>query len=146
MQAEKKSAALTIGWVLLLVLGALVTLGAFESLYISYWGFGDAPAGVQLSDLAKVNPELPAALRGRRATAASLAVTCGVLLMWIAVSAFRKAQKWSWYALLCAFGIGGALSLLRVTALGIRAGTAGPAIVLLVLIVALVVSYRDFRA
>ena len=145
MENEKRSVTLKIVWILLIALGVLITFGGLESLYVAYWGMGDAPASVSLSDLAKVNPGLPAALRGRRATAASLAVTCGLLLCWIAAGPFRKGERWAWCALLCAFGIGSLLSLLRISAVGTTAGTSGPGFVLGVLIVALAVSYRDFR-
>lgn len=145
MEIEKKSVTLKIAWILLLVLGILIVLGGLGSLYVAYWGFGDAPAGVQLSELAKVNPELPAALRGRRATAASLAVTCGILFAWMAATAFKKAERWAWYSLLSAVGIGAVLSLLRVAVVGTTAGIAGPGLILALLLVALAISYRDFR-
>lgn len=145
MENQKKSITLRIGWIVLLALGLLITLGGLESLYVAYWGLGDAPAGVALSDLAKVNPDLPAALRGRRATAASLAITCGILLAWIAATAFKRAEKWAWYALLCAFGIGALLSMLRLSILRTTAGAATAGFALAVLVVALAVSYRDFK-
>jgi hypothetical protein len=145
MEEKKKSVTLKIGWILLVALGGLIILGGVESLYVAYWGFGDAPAGVQLSDLAKVNPDLPAALRGRRATAASLAVTCGLALCWLAAAPYSRAEKWAWYAVLAAFGIGSILSLLRLPVLGTRAGTALPVFALVVMLAALAVSYRDFR-
>ena len=140
-----KSTALTVGWILLLILGVLIILGGLESLYLAYWGFGDAPAGVRLSDLAKLNPELPAALRGRRATAASLAITCGLLLCWTALTAFRRRERWAWYALLCCFGCGAVLSLLRILAIGTKAGASGPGFALVILLIALSITYREFR-
>ncbi len=140
-----KSIAFKVGCILLTLLGILILLGGLESLYLAYWGFGDAPAGVQLSDLAKLNPALPAALRGRRATAASLAVTCGILLCWIALTAFRHRQRWAWYALLFSFGVGAVLSLLRISVLGSMAGAAAPGIALITMLVALAVSYPGFR-
>lgn len=145
MNEIKKSGTLTIAWILLFTLGALIALAGLQSLWIAYWGMGDAPAGVRLSDLAKVNPELPAALRGRRATAASFAFTCGVLLAWVAAAAFRRGERWAWFGLLCAFGAGLLLSILRILTVGTTAGTAGPGIALAVLVIALALSWRDFR-
>jgi hypothetical protein len=145
MKKQGSSVTLRIGWVLLVALGGLIVFGGLESLYVAYFGMGDAPAGVTLSELAKVDPDLPAALRGRRATAASLAVTCGVLLCWIAATAFRRAEKWARSAVLCAFALGALLSIARMAAIGTRAGTSAGIFALVVVIVALAVSYRDFR-
>jgi bacteriorhodopsin len=145
MNAERKSLTLTFGWLLLLAVGLLITLGGLESLYIAYFGSTESIAGVSMETLAQVNPELPKAIRGRRATAACYAVSMGTLLAWVAATAFRRRQKWAWYALLCAVGAGAILSILRIPLLDYRAGAETAGSILVALILALAVSYRDFK-
>jgi len=139
----KRSVTLTIGWVMLVIMGALLAVGGVESLLIAYRGTGPLVAGMSSQDLAAVKGELPNALRGRRATAATLALTSGLLVAWIAAVPFRRGERWSWWALLSSVGLGGLGSILRVPMLETRAG-AGVAVVFLVwLILALAISYRD---
>jgi hypothetical protein len=145
VETGKKSVTLTIGWVMLLVLGVLMTLGGLESLVFAYRAGNEAPAGVSMQELARINPELPVALRGRRATAASLAISCGILVVWIAAIPYRRGEKWAWWALLCSIGLGTTLSVLRVSALGTKAGAVAAGIFLTWLLLALAISYRDFK-
>ncbi len=145
MESDKRSVTLIIAWVLLLIVGLLMILGGAQSLIFAYRGGNDAIAGVSFQTLAQVNPELPKAIRGRRATAATYALTCGLLVAWIAVTAFRKRQKWAWYGLLCSLGIGSALSVLRVPLMDYRPGSESSGVILVALIVALGISYRDFK-
>jgi hypothetical protein len=139
----KKPVTLTIGWVMLVIMGLLMAIGGAESLVIAYRGNGPLIAGMNARDLSPINPDLPAALRGRRATAATLALTCGLLISWIAAVPFRRGERWSWFALLSAVGLGAVLSMLRVPMLETRAGAGAAAIFLVWLILALAVSYRD---
>ncbi len=88
MDSEKSSVTLKIGWILLLLAGLLMTLGGLESFAVAYWGADDLIAGVSLEKLAQVNPDLPKAMRGRRATAAFYATSCGLLVAWVAVAAY----------------------------------------------------------
>ena len=120
-------------------------IAGIGSLTEAYRGTDPFLAGVSYDRLATLNPDIPNMLRGRRATAASLGVTCGVLLCWIASTAFRRREKWSWYALLSAFGLGAILSVLRVPVLGYRAGAEIAGVFLVILVAALALSYRDFR-
>jgi hypothetical protein len=145
MENSGKSVTLKIGWFMLLVLGIVMTLGGLESLLFAYRAGNETPGGVSMQELAKISPELPVALRGRRATAASLAITCGILISWLAAVPYRRGEKWAWWALLSAVGLGALLSMLRVSALGTRAGVAGAGIFLIWLIVALAISYRDMK-
>ena len=145
METSGKSVTLRLGWLMLLALGILMTLGGLESLLFAYRSGNEAPAGVSMQELAKISPELPVALRGRRATAASLAITCGILISWLAAVPYRRGEKWAWWALLSSVGLGALLSMLRISALGAKAGTAGPGIFLIWLILALVISYRDME-
>jgi hypothetical protein len=145
VENPKKSLTLSIAWIVLLVFGILMSIAGIGSLSEAYRGADPFLAGVTYDRLADLNPEIPNMLRGRRATAASLGVTCGMLLSWIAATAFRQREKWSWYALLSAFGLGSILSILRVPLLGYRAGAEIAAVFLVVIVITLAVSYRDFR-
>jgi hypothetical protein len=145
VEDQKKSWTLTVGWVILFVLGLLLAFQGLESLLVAYRGADESLAGVSLQDLAKLNPALPDAIRGRRATAASLAFSFGLLLMWMAVTAYRRREKWAWWALLCSVGLGSLTSLMRVPLLGQSSGAVQPGVFLALLLLALAVSYRDFR-
>jgi len=145
MEAEKKSVTLTIGWVMLLIMGVLLAVGGLESLLIAYRGGGALIAGMSTQELTSINPELPAALRDRRATAATLSFTCGVLAAWVALIPYRRGEKWAWWALLCSVGLGALLSIFRIQALGTRAGAGTAAVFLAWLLLALAISYRDMK-
>jgi len=145
METDKKSVTLIIAWVILLILGLLMVLGGAESMIFGFRGGSETIEGTSFDALAQINPELPKALRARRVTAASYALTCGLLVSWIAVTAFRKRQKWAWYALLCSVGLGSVLSILRVPLMDYRPGMQVSGITLIVLLIALAISYRDFK-
>jgi len=145
MAGQKASVTLRIAWILLLLMAVLMTLGGAASLGVAYWGQGDVISGVSLEEMAQLNPGLPNAIRGRRATAATFAITCGLLIGWIALTAFRRGEKWAWFGLLSAVGAGAVLSALRISLLGTTLGAGTPIAILVVLLVALAVSWRDFR-
>ncbi len=136
---------LKIGWLLLTAMGLLITLGGIESLVVAYRGADDPIMGVSMERMAELNPDLPKAIRGRRATAAFYATSCGLLVAWIATTAYRQRQKWAWYALLSSVGLGAVLSVMRIPLLDYTPGAQTAAAILVVLIVALAISYRDFR-
>jgi bacteriorhodopsin len=142
---EKKSWTLTVGWLLILLVGLLITLGGLASMAEAYRATEDRIAGVSLADLAKLSPDLPNAIRGRRATAASLAITSGLLVCWIAATVYKRGEKWAWYALLSSLGIGSILSILRIPLLGLSSGVGAPAVMGGVMLVALLISFRDFK-
>lgn len=145
MDSEKRSMTLKIGWLLLTAMGLLITLGGIESLVVAYRGADDPIMGVSMERMAELNPDLPKAIRGRRATAAFYATSCGLLVAWIATTAYRQRQKWAWYALLSSVGLGAVLSVMRIPLLDYTPGAQTAAAILVVLIVALAISYRDFR-
>ena len=145
MAEEKKSWTLMVGWLLMLVVGLLITLGGLESMSMAYRATQDRIAGVSLADLAKLSPDLPNAIKGRRATAASLAISSGLLVCWIALTAYKRGEKWAWYALLSSLGIGSILSILRIPLLGMNSGTGTPAVMLGLVLIALLISFRDFK-
>lgn len=145
MDAERKPLTLTFGWLLLMAVGLLITLGGLEAMFVAYFSSDDSISGVSLQALAQLNPDLPKAIRGRRATAAFYAVSCGILLAWVAATAFKRRQKWSWYALLCSIGVGTVLSILRIPLLDYRPGAETAGSILVALLLALAVTYRDFK-
>ena len=144
METEKKSVTLIVAWVILLIMGLLMILGGVASLINAYRG-GGAIAGVSIQTLAQVNPDLPRTLRAQRATAASYALSCGLLVAWISITAFRQRQKWAWYALLCSVGLGAIASMLRVPLLDHKPGSGIAEATLIALLIALAISYRDFK-
>ena len=145
MAEGKKSWTLTAGWVLTLIVGLLITLGGLGSMFVAYRVPEESISGVSLADMAKLNPDLPTALKARRATAASLAITTGLLVCWIALTAYKKGEKWAWYALLSSIGIGTILSMLRISLLGTSSGVGTAAVLAGLLLIALLISFRDFR-
>jgi hypothetical protein len=145
MESAQKSITLKIGWILLLLLGLYLILGALGSLAVAYTSVEEDQLGsLRVSELAKVSPSAAAAVRGRRATSASLSFACGVMVCWIAATAYRRREKWAWYALLTSVGIGSALSIFRISMIGITQGAGIAGIMLAVLLAALLISYRDF--
>lgn len=145
MEEIKKSMTLTIGWVLLLVLGLLMSLAGVASMLTAYFGDNDPIASVGFDAMEKLHPDLPGAIRGRRATAATLSISYGMLLCWIAMTAYRRAEKWAWRAVLTSAGLGCVLSLLRVPVLGVTAGAAAAGIALGIIVLALAIPFRDFK-
>ncbi len=146
METEnKKSVTLVIAWVLLLIMGLLMILGGTESMIVAFRGANETIAGTTSQALSAINPDLPGALHGRRLTAATYALSCGLFVVWITMVPFRRREKWAWYALLCSVGLGSTLSALRAPLMGIRTGVEVPAVTLIVLLIALVISYRDFK-
>ena len=145
VEEEKKSWTLMVGWLLFLLIGVLITLGGLASMAEAYRAPEDRIAGVSLADLAKLSPDLPNAIRGRRATAASFAISCGLLVCWVALTAYRRGEKWAWYALLSSLGIGTILSILRIPLLGMTSGAGSAAYLLGATLIALLISFRDFK-
>jgi hypothetical protein len=141
---QRRSITLQIGWVLLAILGLALTAGGAASLATAYRG-SETFAGVPLDRFSELDPDLPNVLRARRATAAFYALSCGLLLGWVATNAFRRGEKWAWWAVLTSLGFGCAGSLLRLPLLGVRAGTETAGAILVVAVVALAISYRDFK-
>jgi hypothetical protein len=146
VEIAKKSKTLTTSWILLFVLGLLLTLLSLVSLGLAYFGGQDVLIqGVNLDKLAEVDPRLPNIIRGRRATASSASLSLGILLAWVAATAYRRGERWAWSALLVSLGAGSILSLLRYITLQTTLGLLFAGIVLGVLLVALLIAYKDFH-
>jgi uncharacterized membrane protein (DUF2068 family) len=134
-------------WVLLTVVGALILLGSFASLFTAYKsGAPDAiTPSISLEDVAAGRPEVATAIRARRATAAAFAAAYAVLFLSIVLGPYRHGDAWSWWSLLAAAVTLGILIMARVPALGTRAGSATGLIQLVVVVVALLLDVRRVR-
>jgi hypothetical protein len=124
----------TASWILLALAGALTLLGAVGSIVVAYASVEDDQIGpVTLSDLAAGRPDVAAALKARRATAASYAAGFATLILATTLGPYRRGDVWAWWALLLGTVVMSALSLLRVPFIDTRAG-AGTALVTLVVV------------
>ena len=144
MTNGKRSITLRIGWIMLVIVGVGIAAAGAASLRFAYLG-DEVIAGIPVDRFAQLDPDLPKLLRARRATAASYALMSGVLVAWIAATAFRGGQKWAWWAVLTAVGLGCAGSLLRLPLLDVRPGIETALTILGAVVVALAISYRDFN-
>lgn len=146
VEIVRKSKTLTTSWILLLVLGLLLVLVGLGSLYVAHFEAPDVLVqGVDVQKLSEVDPRLPTVLRGRRATAGSLSLSLGILIAWIAATAYRRGERWAWPALLVSVGVGSVLSMLRYVTLGTALGLVPAGIALVVLVIALLIAYKDFH-
>lgn len=144
MEAARPSWTLKASWILLMLLGILIALGGVASLTVAYRG-EERLGEVEMDRLEAIDPALPGIVRGRRATSAALAFSLGSLTAWIALTAYRRREKWAWQAMLFALGIGSVLSLLRIPLLNTTLGAVTATVALVWLLVALSLAYRDFK-
>ncbi len=137
----------TASWVMLAIVGALMLLGSFASLYTAY--SGSAPdaltPSITLDDAAAGRPEVATAIRGRRGTAAAFAAAYAVLFLAIVLGPYRRGDTWSWWTLLAGALTLGVLIMARVPALGTRAGSGTGLVQLVVVVVALLLDGRRVR-
>jgi len=131
-------------WVLLTIVGALTLLLSLASLFTAY-----RPAApdaltpqITLDALTAGNPEAATALRARRGTAASFAAAYSVLFLFVVLGSYRRGDRWSWWALLCAALTLAVLMAARMPLLGTSAGIASGAIPLVIVVIALLLDVR----
>ena len=140
----------TASWVLLAVVGALMLLGSFASLYTAYSAGGatrDAlGTGATVQDVEAWRPDVATAIRARRGTAAAFAAAYAVLFLSVVLGPYRRGDAWSWWTLLAAALTLGILAAARVPALGTHAGAGTGLVQLAVVIVALLLDVRRLRA
>jgi hypothetical protein len=116
-------------WIILLVVSAFVVLGAIGSLRVAYSESADDLSGTMtVQQIRDIGGE--GALknyRGRRATAATFALGFAILSGFIAAVPYRRAEKWSWWALFISILFSQLLSVARVFMIGttLGAGTSG---------------------
>ncbi|HYP29621.1 MAG TPA: hypothetical protein VE262_23110 [Blastocatellia bacterium] len=126
-------------WVILLLLTASVVFISVISIGTAYGGGQDnlTPTHTLEQLTAATSPEVGLAVRGRRATAATWALGCALLSIFVVLIPYRRGEKWAWWALLVAWGIPQFISLARAIILGTSFGTSAPATVLAVLLLGL---------
>jgi hypothetical protein len=127
-------------WVILLLLTLSVALLSANSLGTAYGGRPDnLTPGYSLGQLTSAaGEEVALAVRGRRATAATWALGCALLSIFVVILPYRRGEKWAWWALLIAWGIPQALSLARVVVFGSTFGAGAPPVILALLLLGLV--------
>ncbi|HUG54562.1 MAG TPA: hypothetical protein VMR21_13225 [Vicinamibacteria bacterium] len=132
-------------WILIMVAAALTLLGSLASLSTAYFTTQDQIGPVTLTDLADGRPEVAAAIRARRGTAASYAAGFSVLLLLLAWGPYRRGDRWAWWAILIGTLTETLLVFMRIPFLQTRAGTGTAAIQLAVIGVALALDARRLR-
>lgn len=134
-------------WILLLALSAILVLYSCVSLSRAYFSAqdylyvgknGPASVAVGIEEIREKGGEGAVnAYRGRRATASSVAIACGLMSAFLVFFAYRRGEKWAWWALLVSLGLSQFLSLGRLVALGSAQGAAAAGIVLTLLLLGL---------
>ena len=98
-----ESKALSIGWKVMLVMGIYVIilglLWAFGTAGMMAPGFTSA-TGQAWSDFVAGNPKAADYLIMTGRLSASFGLAIGILVVFVVRNGYRKAEKWSWHALL----------------------------------------------
>lgn len=134
-------------WILLLALSAILVLYSFVSLGRAYFSAqdylyigenGPARVAVGVEEIREKGGEgAVKAYKGRRATASSVAIGCGLMSAFLVFFAYRRGEKWAWWALLVSLGLSQFLSLGRLLILGSAQGAGAAGIVLALLLLGL---------
>lgn len=122
----------TVGWILLLLLAAALTLLSINSTYLPLMSRPDGvTSSVTIDDIgAKTSPEVATALRGRRVTAATWALAYGIMLWGVLLVPYRRGERWAWWAILLSLVVSQLLSLARIPLLDTQQGAAASAILI----------------
>ena len=133
-----------IGWVLLLLLAAALTLLSINSTYLPLTSRPDGVTpSVTIDDIgAKTSPQVATALRGRRVTAATWALAYGLMLWGVLLVPYRRGERWAWWTILLSLVASQILSLARIPMLDTRQGTEAPAILIGMALVGLLLGAR----
>ena len=144
-------------WILLLALSGILVLYSSVSLNRAYFSpqdylyigeNGPASVAVGVKEIKEIGGEGAVnAYRGRRATASSMAIGCGLMSAFLILFAYRRGEKWAWWALLVSLGLSQFLSLGRLLTLGSAQGAGAAGIILVPLLLGLLagVPYMFFR-
>lgn len=134
----------TVGWALLLLLAAALTLLSINSTYIPLTARTDGVTpSVTVDDIgAKTSPEVATALRGRRVTAATWALAYGLMLWGVLLVPYRRGERWAWWAILLSIVVSQLLSLARIPLLDTQQGAAASAILTGMALVGLLLGAR----
>ena len=128
--------------VLLVIVGALGLVGNIASVGVAYGGGEEQIGGVRITELAGSRPEVLAALRARRATAAAFSGAFTTLFLLVALFPYRRGDVWAWWALLVSSAVLLILSGLRIPMLHVRAGAETAGIIFGVTLLALLFDVR----
>ena len=112
----------TASWVLLAFVGVATLLYCLLSASRAYGTYNERLGGARVSELAAGRPEVEAAVRARRATAAACGAGFATLFLLITVIPYRRGEVWAWWALLVGILVVSVLILLRIPLL--RTGVA----------------------
>jgi hypothetical protein len=116
-------------WIILLVVSVFVALASLGSLRVAYSEAGDnLSSTMTMQQIREIGGEEAVKnYRGRRATAATFALGFAILAGFIAAVPYRRAEKWSWWALFVSILFSQLLSVARVFMIGttLGAGTSG---------------------
>ena len=125
-------------WILLTVLGVLITLASLVSAVHAYRTQDDYAIGdSRVSRIAGGDAGLATALRGVRGTSAAYAAAFGVLFVAIVLGPYRRGDAWAWKALLVAGLTQCVLVLLRIPILGTERGVQAAVTQIVLLVVGL---------
>jgi hypothetical protein len=119
-------------WIILLVVSAFTALIAFNALRVAYSDSADDLASTMtVQQIREIGGETALKnYRGRRATAATFALGFAILAGFIAGVPYRRAEKWSWWALFVSVLVSQLLSLARVFMIGTTLGTGAAGLLL----------------
>ena len=129
----------TVGWVLLLLLAAALTLLSINSTYLPLAARPDGvTSSVTINDIGeKTSPEVATALRGRRVTAATWALAYGMMLWGVLLVPYKRGERWAWWTILLSIVVSQLLSLARIPMLDTQQGAAASAILIGIALVGL---------
>jgi hypothetical protein len=119
-----------VGWVVLLLLAAALTLLSINAARLPLAAAPDAiTPSVTIEEIGEAtSPEVATALRGRRVTAATWALGYALLLLGVLLVPYRRGERWAWWAILVSVLVSQLLSLARVPMLDTEQGAAASGI------------------
>jgi hypothetical protein len=134
----------TVSWVLLAIVGVLVGLLSLESAVLAYRG-DFAIGGVSIADVAGGREAVLLGLRGARGTAAAWGAAWATLFLVVVFGPYRRGDVTTWWGILASAIVLGAVAGARV-AIGAQAGTAGPLVLLVLVLIALLIDVKRLAA
>jgi hypothetical protein len=131
----------TASWVLLVIVGGLILLGALVSMQAAYWGMFPV-GGVAIEKIAGGQTEVLLGLRGARGTAAGWAAAWATLFLFVVLGPYRRGDVTTWWGILASALVLSVVVVLRLPILGLQAGTGTPLFLLVVVILALLLDVK----
>lgn len=135
----------TVSWALLVLVGAVVLLGALSSAGLAYRG--DFPVGgVSIAEVASGREPVLLGLRGARGTAAAWGAAWATLFLAVVLGPYRRGDVASWWGILASALALAAVAAVRLPLIRLEAGTGTPLVLLVVVLVALLLDVRRLAA